>query len=150
MLQQSQGTVAVVRVGPGGDLRALPAAASGTVRHVIVDLSSVRTVDAEGLALLVRVRQKVRQDHGGWLCLATPSRLVLTVLHTMRLERAFPTFADTPAALAWLRKDGETEAPPPLWTGLADAQQELPGRGLGERRDGDRVKGDVERFLRPA
>jgi anti-sigma B factor antagonist len=92
-----------------GRLRDVLTAATGRYRHVVVDLTGVRTVDPEGLALLVRTRQQVRQDTDGQLCLAAPSRFVLTVLHTMRLERAFPLFADPDTAITWL-----TCAEPPL------------------------------------
>ncbi|MDI5943965.1 STAS domain-containing protein, partial [Micromonospora sp. DH15] len=49
--------------------------------------------------LLVRAHQEARQ-RGVVLCLAAPSRFVRTVLHTMRLDGLFPTFADQQEALA--------------------------------------------------
>ncbi|MET0424248.1 MAG: STAS domain-containing protein [Actinoplanes sp.] len=112
------GDVTVRRVEHAADLRDLLADAAGPGRHLVLDLAGLHMLDPDGLALLVRVRQLVRQEHDGWLCLAAPSRLVLTVLHTMRLERAFPTFADSAAALAWLTGGASTEAPAPLWAGL--------------------------------
>jgi anti-anti-sigma factor len=112
------GDVTVLRVEHAADLRELLADGAGRARHLVLDLTGLHMLDPDGLALLVRARQQVRQDHDGWLCLAAPSRLVLTVLHTMRLERAFPTFADSPAALAWLAAGASAEAPAPLWAGI--------------------------------
>jgi anti-anti-sigma factor len=57
-------------------------ALAGTTRHMVLDLTGVPTLDPEGLGLLVRARQQLRQDGRGWLCLAAPSRFVL---HIMRL-----------------------------------------------------------------
>jgi anti-sigma B factor antagonist len=90
-------------------------ALAGTTRHLVLDLAGVPDLDPEGLGLLVRARQQLRQDGGGWLCLAAPSRFVLTVLHIMRLETAFPVFADRFAAVTWLRSG--TDVPAPLWAG---------------------------------
>jgi anti-anti-sigma regulatory factor len=96
-----------------GDPSSLTAAA-GPGGHVVLDLTAVPGLDHDGLAQLVRTRQEVRR-HGGQLCLAAPSRVVLTVLHTMRLEAAFPTFADPAAARAWLAAGAEPTMP--LWSG---------------------------------
>jgi anti-sigma B factor antagonist len=90
-------------------------ALAGTTRHMVLDLTGVPTLDPEGLGLLVRARQQLRQDGRGWLCLAAPSRFVLTVLHIMRLETAFPVFADRRAAVTWLRSG--TDVPTPFWAG---------------------------------
>lgn len=90
-------------------------ALAGTSRHLVLDLTGVPTLDPEGLGLLVRARQQLRQDSRGWLCLAAPSRFVLTVLHIMRLETAFPVFADRFAAVTWLRSG--TDVPTPFWAG---------------------------------
>ncbi|NMO54290.1 STAS domain-containing protein [Actinoplanes sp. TBRC 11911] len=90
-------------------------ALAGTSRHLVLDLTGVPTLDPEGLGLLVRARQQLRQDGRGWLCLAAPSRFVLTVLHIMRLETAFPVFADRFAAVTWLRSG--TDVPTPFWAG---------------------------------
>ena len=113
------GDVAVVRLEERDDLRESLVTAVAAGRHVVLDLAGVRTIDPDALAVLVRARQQIRQEADGWLCLAAPSRLVLTVLHTMRLERAFPTFADSPSALAWLAEGAGAEAPAPLWVGSA-------------------------------
>ncbi|MEU4420251.1 STAS domain-containing protein [Actinoplanes sp. NPDC024001] len=72
-------------------------------RHVLVDMRAAGVIDSAGLGLLVRARQDARQ-RGGTLALAAPSRYVLTVLHTMRLERVFDVFADTTAALDSYRR----------------------------------------------
>ncbi|ABP55016.1 STAS domain-containing protein [Salinispora tropica] len=65
--------------------------------RVVVDLSAVEQIDSVGLGLLVRARQEARQ-RGAELCLHAPSRFVLTVLHTMRLDAAFPVVTDHPDA----------------------------------------------------
>jgi anti-anti-sigma factor len=106
----------VIRVTGPADLRRLLAeVAVAGARHVIADLSGVATLDHEALALLVRARQEVRRHRGGHLCLAAPSRLILTVLHTMRLESAFPTFADDATARDWLETGAPAGLPAPLW-----------------------------------
>ncbi|MER7456809.1 STAS domain-containing protein [Micromonospora sp. NPDC126480] len=89
----------------GGDpdadpLRIALAQATEQDGRVVVDLSAVEHIDSAGLGLLVRARQEARQ-RGAELCLYAPSRFVLTVLHTMRLDAAFPVVAaarhDAPA-----------------------------------------------------
>jgi anti-anti-sigma factor len=65
--------------------------------QVLVDLSEVTTIDSVGLGLLVRAHQEARREQRT-LCLVAPSRFVLTVLHTMRLEQAFPVFPTRAAA----------------------------------------------------
>ena len=65
--------------------------------QVLVDLSEVATIDSVGLGLLVRAHQESRHE-GRTLCLVAPSRFVLTVLHTMRLEQVFPVFPTRTAA----------------------------------------------------
>jgi len=107
----TSGDISVVRVEAVPDLLA---SIRGS-RHIVLDLSAVPTLDPEGLGLLVRARQQLRQETGGWLCLAAPSRFVLTVLHTMRLETVFPVFADHEAAVTWLRSGAPAELPAPLW-----------------------------------
>jgi anti-sigma B factor antagonist len=66
--------------------------------HLVVDLHPVRIIEPAALSLLVRVRQRVKEGDGLFV-LAAPSRFVLTVLHTMRLETAFPTCPDAETAL---------------------------------------------------
>jgi anti-anti-sigma factor len=72
--------------------------AAGRYAHVVVDMRAVQFIDSSGLGLLVRARQEAR-SHGGTVSLAAPSRFVLTVLHTMRLDAAFPHFPDQETAL---------------------------------------------------
>jgi anti-sigma B factor antagonist len=67
--------------------------------RVIVDLTGAATIDSVGLGTIVRARQSARRG-GGDLLLAAPSRFVRTVLHTMRLDAAFPTFDTVPQALS--------------------------------------------------
>ncbi|MDH6462699.1 anti-anti-sigma factor [Micromonospora sp. A200] len=82
--------------------------------HVLVDLSEVATIDSVGLGLLVRALQEARQE-GRALCLVAPSRFVLTVLHTMRLEHVFPVFATRTAAFQHCtRAVGAQTRPAPL------------------------------------
>ncbi|WFE99922.1 STAS domain-containing protein [Micromonospora sp. WMMD964] len=68
-------------------------------RHVVVDLSRVHLIDSTGLGLLVRAHRDAR-ERGVTLCLAAPSRFIRTVLHTMRLDGAFPIFESRDDALA--------------------------------------------------
>ncbi|MBB5827054.1 STAS domain-containing protein [Micromonospora carbonacea] len=67
--------------------------------RAVVDLHDMEQIDPAGLGLLVRAHQEARQ-RGVVLCLAAPSRFVRTVLHTMRLDGLFPTFATRQEALA--------------------------------------------------
>ena len=59
--------------------------------QVVVGLAQVRAIDSAGLGVLVRARRAARRRNGD-LLLASPSRFVRTVLRTMRLHNAFPTF----------------------------------------------------------
>ncbi|NJP33603.1 STAS domain-containing protein [Micromonospora thermarum] len=77
-------------------LRAALAAAEEHDGRMTVDLSAVEHIDSTGLGLLVRARQEARQ-RGMVLCLRAPSRFVVTVLHTMRLQAAFPVVPDRSA-----------------------------------------------------
>jgi anti-sigma B factor antagonist len=70
---------------------------------VILDLAAVDTIDSTGLGLLVRAHQDAKQ-RGGQLCLAAPSRFVLTVLHTMRLDRVFALYGNRDEALTDLAR----------------------------------------------
>ncbi|MEU4366613.1 STAS domain-containing protein [Micromonospora chersina] len=65
--------------------------------QVLVDLTECTTIDSEGLGLLVRAHQEARREERA-LCLVAPSRFVMTVLHTMRLEHVFPVFPTRTAA----------------------------------------------------
>jgi anti-anti-sigma factor len=77
--------------------------AGGTSRHVVLDLHAVHLIDSAGLGLLVRTHQDVKQ-RGGSLSLVAPSRYVLTVLHTMRLDTVFPTYPDEQTAFRALAR----------------------------------------------
>ena len=81
--------------------------------HVVVDLHAVRVIDPAGLGLLVRARQEARQ-HEATFDLVAPSRFVLTVLHTMRLDGVFRAFPDRATALRTLRR--RTGGPAPQHT----------------------------------
>ncbi|MBB2941425.1 anti-sigma B factor antagonist [Actinoplanes lutulentus] len=67
--------------------------AAGEGRDVVVDLHAVHLIDSAGLGLLVRAHQEAKQN-GGRLALVAPSRFVLTVLHTMRLDGVFDLYPD--------------------------------------------------------
>lgn len=79
---------------------ALTTAVTGR-QDVVLDLSHVVLIDSTGLGLLVRAHRDCRQ-RGRTLCLVAPSRFVLTVLHTMRLDTAFLTFDHRQQALTCL------------------------------------------------
>jgi anti-sigma B factor antagonist len=81
------------------DLRVAVDTALEAHARVIVDLSRAATIDSVGLSAIVRARQSARR-RGGDLLLAAPSRFVRTVLHTMRLDTAFPMFDSVPQAMS--------------------------------------------------
>lgn len=72
-------------------------------RRVLLDMCAAEVIDSAGLGLIVRARQDAKQ-HGGTLALAAPSRYVLTVLHTMRLDGVFDVYANRDAALETYRR----------------------------------------------
>jgi anti-sigma B factor antagonist len=81
--------------------------------HIVVDLHAVEFIDSAGLGLLVRARQEAKQ-HDATFTLAAPSRFVLTVLHTMRLDGVFRSFPNHRAALAAIQaSDAATAHTPP-------------------------------------
>jgi anti-sigma B factor antagonist len=99
------GEVAVVELG--GDIDVLVAEplresllAAGAVRaRVVLDLADAGTIDSAGLGALVRAQRRLRR-YGVPLCLVAPSRYVVTVLRTLRLDRDFPVFVDRARAVA--------------------------------------------------
>jgi anti-anti-sigma factor len=84
-----------------GSLRQTLCDAADRHTHVVLDLADVATLDPAGLAALVRAYQWARR-RDAVLCFAGPSRFVVTVLHTMRVDGLFPIFDDCRSALAWL------------------------------------------------
>lgn len=84
-----------------GELRATLTGVTERHSRVVVDLSAVPTIDDTTLGVLVRAHRAARK-HDGVVCLASPSRLVVTVLHTMHLDSVFPLFDDCGQALQWL------------------------------------------------
>lgn len=86
--------------------------------NVVLDLSEAPTIDPTGLGVVVRAHREARQ-HDCLVCFVAPSRFVLTVLHTMRLECLFPIFDDCPSALQWLTQDGAVAA----WPSGADDRE---------------------------
>lgn len=85
------------------EMRQAITAAAGSGRDLVVDMTGSATIDPAGLGLLVRAHRSARQ-HGATLCLVAPSRFVLTVLHTMRLDGVFPIYPDRPSALSGLAR----------------------------------------------
>ncbi|MFC4070294.1 STAS domain-containing protein [Actinoplanes subglobosus] len=57
-------------------------------RDLVIDMRAAGTIDSAGLGLLVRAHRSAKQ-RGATLSLVGPSRFVLTVLHTMRLDGVF-------------------------------------------------------------
>jgi anti-sigma B factor antagonist len=92
-----------IDAGVADQLRSNITAAGDRCGHIVLDLTHVSTVDATGLGMLVRAHRTARRHHG-LVCLVAPSRFVVTVLHTMHLDRVFPVFQDCPSALLWLRR----------------------------------------------
>jgi anti-sigma B factor antagonist len=84
-------------------LRPVLTEAAETGRDLVIDMRDAGTIDPAGLGLLVRAHRSARQ-HGATLCLVAPSRFVLTVLHTMRLDGVFPIFPDQRTALSELAR----------------------------------------------
>ncbi|PRY20126.1 STAS domain-containing protein [Pseudosporangium ferrugineum] len=82
--------------------------AAATHPHIVMDVHAVGFIDSSGLGLLVRARQEARQ-HRATFDLVAPSRFVMTVLHTMRLDSVFRTFDDLEAALTAVLQQGADE-----------------------------------------
>ncbi|WP_435123565.1 STAS domain-containing protein [Micromonospora tulbaghiae] len=87
-LEQVGGTPAAHDVDPATAVRRALDERSHRDDMELVDLSGLEVIDSAGLSLLVRAHQDARRD-GRRLCLLSPSRFVLTVLHTMRLDGVF-------------------------------------------------------------
>lgn len=106
--QQTTRHAAVVSVTGDIDAAVVPQlrsaldAAVAARPQVVVGLTRAGVIDSAGLGVLVRARQAARR-RGGDLLLAGPSRFVHTVLRTMRLHTAFPTFDTVPQALTAAR-----------------------------------------------
>ncbi|WP_434971562.1 STAS domain-containing protein [Micromonospora peucetia] len=108
-------TAGGVDVDTADEVRAALRQAVDVHGHMVVDLTQVHLIDADGLGLLVRAHRDAR-DRGAVLCLAAPSRFIRTVLHTMRLDGLFPIFASPEEAVRRLSPGGAGDA-----TGLAAA-----------------------------
>ena len=80
-------------------------------RNLVLDLADVKFIDSTGLSALVRAHQAAKRN-GGQVVLATPSRFLLTILRTLRLEPVFPTFASPDAAVKGLALRPVPAAPP--------------------------------------
>lgn len=87
------------QVDPAEAVRRALAEAVDVSHRLLVDLAEVDVIDSAALGLLVRAHQEARQ-RGTALCLVAPSRFVLTVLHTMRLDGVFPVFESLTVALS--------------------------------------------------
>ncbi|MER7335709.1 MULTISPECIES: STAS domain-containing protein [unclassified Micromonospora] len=99
-----------IDVDTADDLRTALRQAVDICGHVVVDLTRVHLIDAGGLGLLVRAHRDAR-ERGAVLCLAAPSRFILTVLHTMRLDGLFPIFVSPEEAVRRLSPAGAGEPP---------------------------------------
>jgi anti-sigma B factor antagonist len=104
---EAHGDAAVVRIRSDIDMtvadplrRALTDAVD-RYGNVVLDLADAPTLDSAGLGALVRAHKHARHADAV-LCFAGPSRYVVTVLHTMKVDGLFPTFDDCPTALDWL------------------------------------------------
>lgn len=90
---------AVVRLGVDLDVRIAEIlrealVTAGTVcSRIVLDLADVGLIDSAGLGALARAHRALRRA-GVTLCLASPSWYLVTVLHSMGLDRAFGTDAD--------------------------------------------------------
>jgi len=93
----------------GDTLRTALRHAADVGGNVVVDLARVHVIDSVGLGLLVRAHCDAR-ERGVTLCLAAPSRFIRTVLHTMRLDGAFPIFESRDDALTHLSRRGLSAA----------------------------------------
>jgi anti-anti-sigma factor len=93
------GVVGDLDIDVVGELRAALDTALQAHPRVVVDLGEAGTIDSVGLSEIVRGRQSARR-RGGDLLLAAPSRFVRTVLHTMRLDTAFPMFDSVAQAMS--------------------------------------------------
>jgi anti-anti-sigma factor len=102
--------LADIEIGFAETLRDGLTAALDTSRHVVLDLHAVHLIDSAGLSLLVRAHQEAK-NRGGSLRLVAPSRYVLTVLHTMRLDSVFASYPDEEKAFRAVRLDGGSPAP---------------------------------------
>ncbi|MET8837481.1 STAS domain-containing protein [Micromonospora sp. NPDC004540] len=110
-LDEVGGAPAVPEADPAEQVRRALAEAVTVGDRVLVDLAAVEVIDSAGLGLLVRAHQETRRD-GRRLCLVAPSRFVLTVLHTMRLDGVFAVFDSRVRALS-----GSAGAAPPMEDG---------------------------------
>ncbi|MFI6064235.1 STAS domain-containing protein [Micromonospora sp. NPDC051227] len=88
----------------------LPASTGGHASRDDHGPGGILGTDPTGLGLLVRAHPDAR-ERGVTLCLAAPSRFIRTVLHTMRLDGAFPIFDSRDDALAELSVGGERTLP---------------------------------------
>jgi len=86
-----------------GAMRKWLTAACESHRNLVLDMADVKFIDSTGLGVLVRAHQAAKRN-GGQVVLATPSRFLLTILHTMRLEPVFPTFPTADAAVTYLEE----------------------------------------------
>jgi len=149
--ERHAGTATVLTCRGDIDLNAVPVLrqaftdALDALPDVVLDMAGVALIDSTGLGLLVRTRQAARQ-RGGVLCLAAPSRFVRTVLHTMRLDGAFPIFDDPAAALDWLRGVTSDEGDgPPAGTRPRGRQRESPAWPCTTNPAASRLSAPMER-----
>jgi anti-anti-sigma factor len=82
-------------------LRQVLAGACEDHRDVVLDLADVRLIDSTALGVLARVHQTMKSK-GGHVCLAAPSKFIVTALQTMRLLPVFPIFGSSQQAVEWI------------------------------------------------
>ena len=70
---------------------------------VLIDLSQLNFIDAQGLSLLVFALRRCHQLHGE-LFLLKPSNIVRGLLELTRLQHSFIIYLDEQAALAHLKQ----------------------------------------------
>ncbi|MEN9848079.1 MAG: hypothetical protein RL368_819 [Pseudomonadota bacterium] len=70
---------------------------------VLIDLSQLNFIDAQGLSLLVFALRRCHQLHGE-LFLLKPSNMVRSLLELMRLQHSFIIYLDEHAALLHLKQ----------------------------------------------
>ncbi len=91
-------------VGEAGvwDTRPLAGALAGLSRRepglVVIDLTECRMLSSLAIATIIEFYRGVR-DRGGLVRLASPSAIVQSVMHTMRLEQLFRTYDSVAEAL---------------------------------------------------
>lgn len=96
MIERSQGDVAIIELHGRFDAFEVPKVtewfdAHGDVRNVIVNLGGVTFIDSSGLATLVKMLKRCRQNDGE-LALSNLQQAVLIIMELTRLDKAFAIY----------------------------------------------------------